>query len=187
MKLVAIDFETANQKPESACSIGVSVFEDGIEIEHFYTLIKPLKEHGDFDWRNIQIHGINPEDVKDAEGFLKVYKFLSKYFFDAYFVAHNADFDMKVFKSCCQANRLPIPNMQYFCSVRLARRFFPYLENHKLNTCANYLDIELNHHNALSDAEACALIVINCMVLINVFDLDEFLIQSNTVLRRLHG
>ncbi len=187
MKLVAIDFETANSYPQSACSIGISVFEDGIEVESITTLIKPLAPYSKFEPFNISIHHITYEDVENAPGFLHVYRILSKYFFDSYFVAHNAQFDMNVFRSCCIANDLPVPNLKYFCSVHLARKFFPYLDNHKLNTCSDYLNIELDHHNAMSDAQACAMIVVNCMILINEFDLEQFINQSNIAVKKLAG
>jgi len=49
-------------------------------------------------------------------------------------------------------------------TLSLARRNFPELENHKLNTVANHLDIEhLNHHRAMGDAKATAQIFIRCM------------------------
>ena len=179
MKLIAIDFETANAMPESACSVGVIIFDEGVEIDGFYTLIKPKKEHGNFHWGNIMIHGIQPQDVKDAPGFDAVYRRLKPYFEDSVFVAHNADFDMRVFARCCQAWHLPVPNLRYFCSVRLAKMMFPYLKHHRLNDCCQYMGIDLEHHNAKSDAEACGEIVLNCMILAKEYRLNDFLEHCN--------
>ena len=40
-KIVAIDFETANNQMSSVCSVGIAVMEDGVVIDHYYSLIKP--------------------------------------------------------------------------------------------------------------------------------------------------
>ena len=42
MTFTTIDFETANQMPQSACSVGLAKFdEEGRVIDKFYSLIKP--------------------------------------------------------------------------------------------------------------------------------------------------
>lgn len=186
MKLVAIDFETANAMPESACAVGVSVFEDGAEIDGYYTLIKPKGRYRQFDWRNVRIHNITYEQVQDAPDFKEVYAYLSQYFEDAVFVAHNADFDMNVLARCCAANQLEIPDISYFCTVKLMRRMFPYLGHHRLNDCCQYMAIELDHHNAQSDAEACAQIVLNCMVIAEEVDFEEFIEHCQIPLNSLN-
>lgn len=43
MTYYAIDFETTNDYPNSACSVGVVRFVDGIEQDSVYSLIKPPK------------------------------------------------------------------------------------------------------------------------------------------------
>ena len=48
MKIVAIDFETANYSPLSACALGLAIFEDHKLVESPYWLIKPPKGHGWF-------------------------------------------------------------------------------------------------------------------------------------------
>ena len=187
MKLIAIDFETANTYPESACAVGISVFEDGIEIDSYYTLIKPLKKFGHFDWKNINIHHIEPYEVEDAPGFEEVYNYLSLYFYDSLFVAHNADFDMTVLRRCCLANHLEIPPIQYFCTVQLTRKIFPYMNHHRLSDCCDYMQIELDHHNAISDAQACAMIVLNCMILAETLEFEELIQKCNIQVKSLLG
>ena len=60
----AIDFETANRYPTSACSIGIVVVQDGEITEEFSHLIKPEPYY--FNKKFIEIHGITPVMVKDA-------------------------------------------------------------------------------------------------------------------------
>ena len=66
MKLTAIDFETANGNAASVCAVGISVMEDGAVEEKYYSLIRPEKNVSWFAPGNISIHGIYPDDVKDA-------------------------------------------------------------------------------------------------------------------------
>ena len=47
--------------------------------------------------------------------------------------------------------------------MRLGRRCYPQLPNHRLNTLCTYLDISLDHHQAGSDSRACAEILIDCL------------------------
>ena len=57
MNFVTIDFETANNMPQSACSIGLAKFdEEGKVVDTFYSLIKPPKNYDYFYSRNIDIH-----------------------------------------------------------------------------------------------------------------------------------
>ena len=72
MNFVTIDFETGMYKPESACSVGLVKYIDGIEIDSYYSLIRPptLYIRPDFT----AIHGLVVEDVKDAPNFAQLWK-----------------------------------------------------------------------------------------------------------------
>lgn len=64
---VALDFETANGKRASACSVGLAKFDDNGQLAGtFHSLIKPHPEHSFFQPANIWVHGIRPDDVADA-------------------------------------------------------------------------------------------------------------------------
>ena len=45
MRIVAIDFETANASFSSACAIGISIYEDGEILSNEEYLIKPHNNH----------------------------------------------------------------------------------------------------------------------------------------------
>lgn len=77
-------------------------------------------------------------------------------------LAHSASFDVSVLRALHDHYRIPLPNTHYACSVALSRRAFPGLYNHKLPTVCEHCGIELRHHDAASDAIACALVAINC-------------------------
>jgi DNA polymerase III subunit epsilon len=54
MKLVAIDFETADRWADSACAIGIVSIEKGEITKKGYRLIRPPRRHFIFSY----IHGI---------------------------------------------------------------------------------------------------------------------------------
>jgi len=174
-KLCAIDFETANASSLSACSIGVTVIEEGVLLESWSTLIRPPKEADDFSIHNIMIHGITKEMVEDAPYFPEIYQRLKQSMEGAVLCAHNAEFDMKVLRSLCQYYQIKLPKNPYFCTVRLSRSAVPQLARHRLNTVADYFGIELNHHDAASDARACALIVLNIMAISDLYDIESLM------------
>ncbi len=60
--------------------------------------------------------------------------------------------------------------MHYGCTVQLSRKAFEGLTNYKLNTVAEALGFPLNHHDALSDALACANIMLTTMMGMNDFN-----------------
>jgi len=76
-----------------------------------------------------------------------------------FLVAHNAPFDRGVLRACCAEAGLDEPDLPWECTVRMARRILKIKPATLDNVCRT-LDIELQHHQALSDAEACAQIVL---------------------------
>jgi DNA polymerase III epsilon subunit-like protein len=75
-----------------------------------------------------------------------------------FLAAHNASFDQRVLESCCRTHHLPQPAHPFVCTVRLARTVWSVYPT-KLPDVCRHLKIPLNHHQADSDAEACARIV----------------------------
>lgn len=153
----AIDFETANRYPTSACSIGIVVVRDGAIAEEFSHLIKPEPFY--FYRKFIEIHGITPGMVQEAPSFYDLWGKMGRYFDTEALVAHNAGFDMSVLKACLERSDIYIPLPQSFCTCRLARKLVKGLPNYKLNTLCEHFGIELNHHEALSDARGAAKIM----------------------------
>ena len=78
-------------------------------------------------------------------------------------VAHNASFDRRVLHACCDFYQIPPPKQNFICTVALARERWNLYPT-KLPDVCRYLNIELDHHQALSDARACAEIVIAAAV-----------------------
>lgn len=76
------------------------------------------------------------------------------------FFAHNADFDTGVLTATLDYYGLSLPELHVIDSLAVARSAWPKLTNHKLSTVAAHLNVPLNHHDAASDARACAEIIL---------------------------
>lgn len=156
MNFIAIDFETANHNRDSACSIGLVRVRDGVIAEKVVHFIRPPTRQFFFTY----IHGITWEQVADAPDFGALWPKIHFLFDDVDFVAaHNAGFDRGVLKACCERYDIAVPNLPFQCSMQWARRTWS-LRPTKLSDVCRHLKIELNHHEALSDALACAQIML---------------------------
>lgn len=152
---VALDFETANHKPESACAIGVVRVEDDQVVAAESRLIRPPSRWFAFT----DIHGITWDMVKTEPRFAEVWHELLPLFDDAVFIAaHNAGFDRGVLRACLAEAGLPPPKLPFVCTMHMARRVLGIYPT-GLAVVAARLQVPLNHHDALSDANACAHIV----------------------------
>ena len=160
MNFTAMDFETANHYPESACSLALVLVRDNKIIDRFYTVINPQMP---FDAQNIKIHGITADDVKDAPTMDEVWAKIKPLYQPGMLVAaHNARFDCNVMEKALARYDIPAPHYMTIDTLATSRLFEPKLKNHKLDTVSNALNINLwHHHNALSDSEACAEILIH--------------------------
>lgn len=172
-RFLAIDFEIANRNMASACSVGIVVFEDGVLVDQMYHVIKPHPSLHRFDEDFIEIHHITPEDVSEALEFDALWPHLKPYFEDTYCVAHNAAFDAKVLVSLLNLYDLEDRAFYFVDTVKLSRKVFRFLPNHKLSTVAQALELDLNHHHALSDSIAAASIVNRLMVLTSEFEIKS--------------
>lgn len=157
-RIVAFDVETPNFNNDRICSIGISVIEDGKIISNINYLVNP--ECG-FDYRNINIHGIRPEDVLSAPIFPEIWKIIRKDFLSSLLVAHNAVFDMGVLKKTLYYYGIEESLVYYVDTLRIARVMLKGTVNHKLPTLCCYYDIVLNHHDSGSDSNACAELLLN--------------------------
>ena len=171
MNFVAIDFETANEKRNSPCSIGIVVVEDGQIIEKIHYLIKPKEMR--FMPINIGIHGIRPSMVENELEFDEIWGKIKHYFDKTLVVAHNAAFDISVLRSTLNLYGIESPSFNYICTMKLSRNFYSELENAKLNTVNKFLEYEFKHHDALADALACSNILLNISKELQLKDISK--------------
>lgn len=152
----AIDFETANRDRHSACAIGVVRVENDCITQKHHFLIRPVSQQFEFT----DIHGLCWHDVVDAPCFGELWPLLEPLLNGVEVIAaHNAAFDQGVLYACCDFYGIARPTHRFLCTVKLARKTWNLYPTKLPNVC-DYLGIPLKHHQALSDAEACAQIVI---------------------------
>ncbi|NUU07372.1 DNA polymerase III subunit epsilon [Leifsonia sp. C5G2] len=161
LNFTAIDFETANSSPASACSVGLVKVRDGKVVDRAGWFIRPPLGHDQFQEWNVRIHGIRPEQVADAAGWVDQLADLVEFAEDDHLVAHNAGFDMGVIRAACAATFVACPEYSYLCSLKVARSTYT-LDSYRLPVAAMAAGFDgFQHHDALADAEACAAIVIH--------------------------
>lgn len=154
---ICIDFETANDMMNSACSVGIAAVSGHEIVNTFYSLIKPPYEY--FNPQNTEIHHLTPEDVKDSPTFDGLIPTIIQYIQNSHIVvAHNAQFDMSVLSEAATFYNCQVPDFWYMDSLRLTIDL--ECKHHSLDGLADYFHIDISdHHNSLSDAITLAKIV----------------------------
>lgn len=150
---VAIDFETAIHY--NVCSVGIVTVEGGKITEEFHALVQPPYNH--YHWRNIEVHGIRPEHTAKAPLFSQLYPEIEKRLLHKKIVAHNESFDRHVLRRSIEDYKLNTALdllVKWECTMKIYRTkgYKPV----KLSSCCAVHNIALQHHDALSDARACA-------------------------------
>lgn len=171
MNYIAIDFETANEKRNSPCSIGIVVVKNGQIVEKIHHLIRPKEMR--FMPINIGIHGIRPAMVENELEFDEIWEKIKHHFNDNLVIAHNASFDISVLRKSAELYNIELPRIEYICTMKLSRNFYKGIENAKLNTVNDFLGYEFKHHDALYDALACSNILFNISEELKCTDIKE--------------
>ena len=185
MDFIAIDFETANSFRGSPCSIGLAYVSNNkiIDMEHY--LIKPKNMY--FDYFNVMIHGITKEDVKDSPEWPEVLQLLKNKIENNLIIAHNASFDMSVFRSACDDYKIKYPTFNYHCTRIISKKLWPELINYKLKTVSKNIGITFQHHHADQDAMACAEIALYAIRSKNESSLISFLENNEMPLGNINS
>jgi DNA polymerase-3 subunit epsilon len=155
VNFAAIDFETAIK--HHICAVGIVTVENGEIIEEFYSLVKPPRN--EYNWYCTQVHGITSSDTKYSPIFKRIFPEIKKRLSNKIVVAHNESFDRNLLMKSMLDNALEYSELNisdtWECTMKYCRSNDKYPSG-KLNECCKVEGIELNHHEALSDARACA-------------------------------
>jgi len=145
----AIDFETAQGKRWSICQLGLVRVENGIVTDQISILVQPPDN---YYWEKfIDIHGITPEDTAHSPTFDKIWNQIEPFIENQNVVAHNGfAFDFQCLKQTLEYYDLVTPEYSGHCTYRISG-------SNLASLCQEHR-ISLNHHDALSDAMACALL-----------------------------
>lgn len=142
----AIDFETAQGPRWSICQVGLVRMVDGEVADSLSILIQPPDNY--YLWSFTGIHGISSRDTVSAPTFDQVWPRIRPFIEGELLVAHNASFDMSCLRKALDYYGLAHPEFTPACTYKIYRKGLARL-------CAEEA-IPLNHHDALSDARACA-------------------------------
>lgn len=140
----AIDFETANGKRTSVCSVGLVVVRGGEICDKTYRLIRPRPNYySEFCTR---VHGLCYHNTVEAPHFPEVWREIAPLIQGLPLVAHNSPFDEGCLKAAFDLYGLPYPGYTFYCTCRASRRTFagrspttdcPRSQQHAAMTCSS--------------------------------------------------
>jgi len=187
MGFLALDFELANSRPESACAVGAAVFDDEGGVHIYKSLIRPPEDFGGFQAYNTMLHGIDPALIQEARPFPLVWRELEPLFADQLLVAHNAVLDTDVLQTLLSRSGLCFEGCDFLCTLEVAKKVWPTMPNHKLDTLCYYLQIPLEHHRPESDAAACGYLALAAMFTVGVSEPRELADSLNVKFGHIAG
>lgn len=144
----AIDFETAQGYRHTICAVGLVRVENGVQTKTLELLVKPPDN---YYWKKFsdEIHGITAEDTADAPTFDMIWSQIEPFITGQTVVAHNGfGFDFQCLAKTLEHYGIGEPHYHKQCTYKI------YGDN--LASLCDLYNIELDHHKALSDANACA-------------------------------
>jgi DNA polymerase-3 subunit epsilon len=142
----AIDFETAQPKRSSICQIGLVRVEDGKVKYTVNQLICPPDNY--YSFYNSEIHGITATHTLYSPSFAAVWHHIQPFIQNQIVVAHNGAFDFSCLAKTLEHYGIAQPTYTQQCTYKIYKK--------DLKTLCREHQITLNHHDALSDAMACA-------------------------------
>ena len=153
--IVVFDIETTglSARNDRITEIGAVKIRKGEIVDTFDQLVDPEILIPD----NItKLTGIDNTMVANQPKISEVLPVFLDFIGDSILSAHNASFDVGFIRESLLNMGREIKN-PVLDTLQLSRVLFPGLKNHKLNTVAKHLKVELlNHHRAVDDAKATA-------------------------------
>jgi DNA polymerase III subunit epsilon len=146
VNFTAIDFETATSSTTSICQVGLVRVEDFKIVAEVNLLVQPPNNY--YDYYNTKIHGINAQKTAESPVFKDIWHLIEPFISGQCLVAHDKKFEDKCIKDSLALAKLVVPKFDMMCTLKIY--------NKGLNKLCEEFGIELNHHDALSDAKACA-------------------------------
>lgn len=164
--IVIFDVETTGTEPSVDEIIQIAAIKlnsDGTVKESFQKLIKATKSVG----ASKAVHHISDEKLqKEGEDPIYVLPAFCEFVKGCVIVGHNVGFDIAILQK--QLSRLGLDRAEIlddYDTLDLARRFYPNLSNHKLETLSNLLDTQVkSSHDAMDDILATKDILLHFIV-----------------------
>nr|QGT51178.1 DNA polymerase III PolC-type [uncultured Firmicutes bacterium] len=162
---VVFDIETTGLSAETdmITEFGAVLVENGVVKDTFAQLVNPQRP---IPPKITELTGISDAMVADKPTIEEVLPKFLEFCADHTVVAHNAKFDTGFVRVLAARQNLPFEN-KILDTLAISRELYPDVRSHKLDVIAKRLDISLdNHHRAVDDATATALIFIKFMKMI---------------------
>lgn len=122
--------------------------ENGEIVHELNRLVQP--PNNQYFYKNIEVHGIEPEDTASAPTFDDLWYLMKNHIDYQVVVAHNSSFDVNCLRATLAYYDLAQPQFEERCTLRIFKRGLAFL--------SKKYKIPLDHHDALSDAKACAML-----------------------------
>lgn len=169
--IVVFDIETTglSARNDRITEIGAVRLKKGEVVDTFSQLVDPGVEIPD---NIVKLTGIDNNMVAGQPKIGEVLPIFMEFVGDRILSAHNASFDVGFIRENLSALGFEVKN-PILDTLQLSRVVFPSLKNHKLNTVAKHLKVELlNHHRAVDDAKATADILAYILKLLEEKDIN---------------
>ena len=165
---VVFDLETTglDSANDRIIEIGAVRIKDGIiQPERFSTFVDPKQP---LSSKIISLTGITDEMLVGAPSQEEAVRDFFEFAGDRPLVAHNANFDVGFLRQAARRMGLPFDPTSVD-TLFLARRLYPELPNHKLDTVAEHLRLgSFRHHRADDDAATAAGILLDELRLLRI-------------------
>lgn len=160
---VVFDVETTGLSAvyDTIIELAAVKIREGEIIDRFESFANP---HRPLSATIINLTHITDDMLQDAPEVEAVLKRFHTWVEDAVLVAHNASFDMGFLNMGYTTIGLEKASNPVIDTLELGRFLYPEMKNHRLNTLAKKLDVELTqHHRAIYDAEATGYILMKML------------------------
>lgn len=159
-KWAVLGFETTGTNPcrgDRAIEVGISLCEDGVEIDSYSSLINPGVP---IDDHITTLTGISSDMVYSAPAAKDVMRDAVDFIDGAQLVAHNSGFYRKLWRHELREELTTDDDREFLCTLKLSRRVFQSFVGHKLDQIAQELRIEpVQSQRALAHAQTTSRIL----------------------------
>lgn len=125
--------------------------ENGKDLDHFQSLIKPTNEISE---QICALTGITQKMLDNAPELHKVAQTIHEKLEGCIIVAHKVEFDYEILKSELSPLNLELNNKK-ICTLLMSQRLIPELKSYSLKALCSLIHVKIkNHHRALDDVLA---------------------------------
>ncbi|MGG0658729.1 exonuclease domain-containing protein [Rummeliibacillus pycnus] len=145
MDFIALEIETANQWPDSICSIGLVKVRENMIVDSLFSYINPKQT---FDEFHISQHGITEDMVHLSPTFKEFYPELNKWLTNEIVIGYYSEFDQLVLEESCLSIDQLVPYCHFGSILTFAKNKLTKERHFSLPTLAHLFDIRLELERA---------------------------------------